>query len=86
MMGGFNHGFSLYPDDCPKRRISARGWPEDAAFRASLFDHSAEMGVMQVDLSGRITGDRAFAITKVHDFKFQPMSDAEMAEWWERTR
>lgn len=86
MMGGFNHGFSLYAKDCPKRRISVDGWPKDSALRAALWEHSAEQGVMHVEVSGRITTDHELAITDVHKFSFEPMSDNQMAVWWGRTR
>ena len=85
-MGGFNHGFTLIADACPKRGIRLNEWPEDAALRSALWEHSADIGVMKVDVSGRVTSDRKLAISRVHEFKFEPMTESQMAVWWGRTR
>ena len=86
MIGGFNHGFTLIADECPKRRIRLVGWPDYPALQAALWKHSAVPGVMHVDVSGRITSDRDLAISDVHGFNFEQMTDDEMAVWWSRTR
>lgn len=89
-MGGFNHGFTLFAEECPSRHIRISDWPDDtadgAALNGVLEEHFADIGVLRVDVSGRITADRTLSISKVHHFQFQPMTEREEADWWRSTR
>jgi len=90
IIGGFNHGFSLIAEDCPRRGIVVADWPEHTpdgrALQQELEKRFAERGVLRVEVSGRVTSDRTLIITKVHHFDFQPMTEAEDAAWWRTIR
>jgi hypothetical protein len=41
-----------------------------------------EPGVVRLDVSGQITGDRMLSVREVHRIEFQPLTEKQMKELW----
>ena len=76
------HGMMLVAADCQRRSIDIERWPEDQALAQVVQESWHEPGILRVDVSGRITGERGLAIFEVHRIDFEPMSEQERSEFW----
>lgn len=84
-----NHGMAFVADDCRRRGITIKQWPENAPDEAALNQVARQRwrqpGIIRVDVSGRITSDRALAVSEVHRIQFERMSEQEETAFWRST-
>lgn len=79
------HGMMLVAHDCQRRGIKVERWVGGNADRqlADVIRQSwREPGVIRVDVTGWITGDGQLAVDRVHQLKFQPMSEQQEKVFW----
>jgi hypothetical protein len=76
------HGMSLVAIDCQRRGIPIRTIPNVPKVEAALRRGWRERGVIEVDLTGKITADRDLIVTAVHSVVFRRMSDDQVKAFW----
>ena len=82
MVGTFQHGFALVTEECARRGMSLGSW-DSAELDQALRAKSKEPGVLRVDVSAKIVGERPrLRITEVHRISFQPLSYEQEEAYW----
>jgi hypothetical protein len=76
------HGMSLVETDCERRGVQIASLPEDPRLKLALRRGWRETGLVEVDLTGKITTDAMLSVSVIHSVVFRRMSEQEVKNFW----
>ena len=76
------HGMALIATDCQRRGIALASKPTDQRVVLALRRKCRESGIVEVDLTGKITTDAMLDVGVIHSVGFQRMSEQEERHFW----